>query len=374
MKFIVSSTQLLKNLVSIGGILNTRNTMPILDDFLFELSEDVLKITASDLETTMTTEMKVDMADGEGAIAIPAKTLTDMLRTFSDIPITFTVDMDNFAIDIAANDGHYRMAGHNGDEFPKVPAFEDAHSFVISSDTLSAAISKTLFATSNEELRPGITGVLFDIYPDEIVFVATDAHRLVKYTKPIDLGNERISFIVPKKPLNQLKTVLGTDECDVKVEYNKTNVIFTFETLKLYSRLINGAFPNYSAIIPQNNSNVMLIDRSALITTLRRVSFFANQSTNQVRLSVSGQAILISGEDREFASEAKERIACDYSGEDLVIGFNSKFLLDMLSHIDTSQIEVKMSVSSKPAVILPVEESESDEKLFMLISPILLNN
>lgn len=373
MKFIVSSTLLLKNLQSIGGILNSRNTMPILDDFLFELDGENLKITASDLETTMITEFKVDMAEGSGVIAIPAKTLMDMLKTFADIPISFTIDVKSQAIDISAGEGHYKMSGHNGEEFPKIPEFEETESIVLPSETLQNAISKTIFATSNEEFRPGITGVLFDIFPNEIIFVATDAHKLVKYTKVADLGKEHTSFIVPKKPLNQLKAVLGTDEYEVKIEYNKTNVTFSFGNIHLFSRLINGAFPNYNAIIPKENPNLMIIDRSLLITTLRRVGFFANQSTNQVRLSISGQELMISGEDSEYASEAKERLACEYKGQDLVIGFNSRFLLDLLSHIESDQINMEFSAPNRAAVVLPIEE-ESDEKLFMLISPVMLNS
>ncbi|MDR2084510.1 MAG: DNA polymerase III subunit beta [Bacteroidales bacterium] len=373
MKFIVSSTLLLKNLQAVGGILNSRNTMPILDDFLFELNGENLKITASDLETTMITEFKVDMAEGSGIIAIPAKTLLDLLKTFSDIPISINIDLSNQAVDISAASGHYKMAGHDGKEFPKVPDFEDTESIVLPSETLQNAISKTIFATSNEEFRPGITGVLFDIYPEEVIFVATDAHKLVKYTKVAAIAKEATSFIVPKKPLNQLKTVLGNDEYEVKIEYNKTNVTFSFGNYQLFSRLINGAFPNYNAIIPQDNPNRMIIDRSLLIGSLRRIGYFANQSTNQVRLSISGQELMISGEDAEYSSEGKERLACEYKGQDLVIGFNSRFLLDLLSHIDSDQITMEFSAPNRAAVVLPIEE-ESDEKLFMLISPVMLNN
>ncbi|MDL2238659.1 DNA polymerase III subunit beta [Bacteroidales bacterium OttesenSCG-928-K22] len=373
MKFIVSSTLLLKNLQAVGGILNSRNTMPILDDFLFELNEDNLKITASDLETTMITDLKVDMAEGSGSIAIPAKTVLDMLKTFADIPISFNINPSTQAIDISAGEGRYKMAGHNGDEFPKIPEFDETETIVLPSATLQNAISKTIFATSNEEFRPGITGVLFDIYPDEIIFVATDAHKLVKYTKTGETGKEKTSFIVPKKPLNQLKATLGTDEYEVKVEYNKTNVTFSFGNIQLFSRLISGAFPNYNAIIPQDNPNKMIIDRALMITTLRRVGFFANQSTNQVRLSISGQELLISGEDSEYASEAKERLACEYKGQDLVIGFNSRFLLELLSHIESDQINMEFSAPNRAAVVLPIED-ESDEKLFMLISPVMLNS
>ncbi|MCK9303057.1 MAG: DNA polymerase III subunit beta [Bacteroidales bacterium] len=374
MKFIVSSNLLLKNLQSIAGILNARNTMPILDDFLFVLSNGTLKITASDLETTMSTELTVDIYEGEGTIAIPAKTLTDMLKTFSDIPITFTIDEVKQSVEISACDGNYRMSGHNGDEFPKAPEFDDTNKISLPADTLTNAISKTLFATSNEELRPVITGVLFDIYPEEIIFVATDAHKLVKYSKISTAANESSSFIVPKKPLNQLKNILANTTSDVEIEYNATNVTFSFDNIKLFSRLINGTFPNYASIIPTNNPNTLQIDKNNFINSLRRVSFFANQSTNQIRIAISGQTITISGEDIEYASEAKEIIACEYDGSDIVIGFNSRFLMEMVSHVDTPKIRVELSAPNRAALVLPVEEEESDEKLTMLISPVMLNN
>ena len=374
MKFIVSSSLLLKNLMSIGGILNARNTMPILDDFLFELRDDTLKMTASDIETTMIAEMKVDMSEDNGIIAIPAKMLMDVLKTFSDVPITFTVDVENQSIDLNAGEGHYHISGHNGNEFPKLPEIENAESIKLSSDTLSNAISKTLFATSNEELRPSITGVLFDITPEDIVFVATDAHKLVKYSKTAALSESVTSFIVPKKPLNQLKNILINEDCDVTIEYNKTNVTFSFDTYKLFSRLINSPFPNYNMIIPKDNPNVMIIDKNALITTIRRIGIFVSQSTNLLRLSMSGQELIVSGEDIEYANKAEERLNCEYTGTDIMIGFNSRFFLEMLSHIDSDMIRIELSQPNRAAVILPVEDNDSDEKLFMLISPLMLNN
>lgn len=374
MKFIVSSSLLLKNLVSIGGILNARNTMPILDDFLFELQGDTLKMTASDLETTMISEMKVDMSEGDGMFAVPAKMLMDVLRTFSDVPMTFTIDLANQSVALSAGEGHYHISGHNGEEFPHLPEFSDAETIKLTSETLTNAISKTLFATSNEELRPSITGVLFDITPNEVVFVATDAHKLVKYSKSGSFGETVTNFVVPKKPLNQLKNILQNEDCEVTVEYNKTNVTFTFGTYKMFSRLINSPFPNYNMIIPKDNPNCMIIDKGQLLNTMRRIGYFVSQSTNQIRMKIGGNVLVISGEDMDLSNKAEEKISCEYTGNDIVIGFNAKFFQEMLTHVDTANVRIELSQPNRAAVILPIEESETDEKLFMLISPVMLNN
>ncbi len=376
MKFIVSSSLLLKNLQLVGGVLGSnKNAMiPILDDFLIELKDKTLKITASDLSNTMTTEMIVDMGEGEGAIAIPGKKLMDMLKTFSDIPISFEINLENGAVEISAGDGRYRMAGHKADDFPVLPEFEDIKSIKINNDNLQTAIAKTLFAVSNEELRPTLTGVLFDIYKDKIVFVSTDAHKLVKYTISELKNSDEFKFIVSKKALNLLKG-LGQEEEEVLVEFNENLVAFTFGDAKLYSRLISGEFPDYNIIIPQNNNNILTIEKDMFITTLRRVSFFADQSSSQISLTIAGQELVIAAEDREYENEAKERLACSYDGSDIVIGFNSRFLIDMLTHIDEEQIRMELSEPTRAVVILPeVGDEKTNEDLFMLISPLMLKN
>lgn len=376
MKFIVSSGLLLKNLQSIGGILSTKNNMPILGDFLMEISGNTLKMTASDLETTMISEMELDMSEGDGMFAVPAKMLLDVLKTFADVPITFIVDEETQQISLSVGEGHYSIAGHNGDEYPKIPEFGGTDTVTLSSSTLLSAISTTLFATSTEELRPSITGVLFDITPEEIIFVATDAHKLVKYTKKGHMSDSVTSFIVPKKPLNQLKSILMEDETDILIEYNKTNVTFTFGHYKMYSRLINAPFPNYQMIIPKDNHNNMVIDKDLLEGTMRRISLFANKANNQVSFNIKNGEIVITGEDISLSNKAQDRLVCEYQGDEILIGFNSRIFLDLLNHIEAKMIKVELSQPTRPAVILPIEDSEeeSDEKYIMLISPVMLNN
>ena len=264
MKFIVSSTLLLKNLQSLGGVLSSNNTLPILDDFLFELDSTQLVVTASDLETTMKVEVELNMAEGTGMIAIPAKILLSTLKTFADIPITFQVNTETLAIEISAGDGTYKLTGHRGEEYPKTPTLEDTTSLQVESHVLVSAFSKTIFATGNDELRPVMSGVFCEITPDNLTFVATDAHKLVRYTRKDAKGDTSASFILPKKPLNHMRSVLPVDETLVDISYNDSNAIFQFSNVKLVCRLIEGKYPNYRAVIPNDNPKRMIIDRQLL--------------------------------------------------------------------------------------------------------------
>ena len=329
MKFIVSSSILLKNLLAISGVLNASNTLPILDDFLFHLKDEDLSITASDLETTMTVSIPTTKAEEAGIVAIPAKILIETLKTFSDIPVTFTIDNENFGIEISAGEGKYKLTGHNSEEFPKIPVIEDAISLSISSELIATAINKTVFAAGNDELRPVMSGVFCQLSPEEIIFVATDAHKLVRYTRKDAKAEHVASFIIPKKPLNQLKVALAGVDIPVKVDYNQTNAFFSFENVNLVCRLIEGKYPNYEAVIPAENPNILTIDRQSFLNSIKRVAIFANQSTHQVRLKITGQELILSAEDIDFSNEARERLSCSYQGEDMEIGFNSKFLLEM---------------------------------------------
>ena len=364
---------MLKNLQSIGGVIKQKSMVPILEDFLFELKNNKLTITASDMETTMISTLDTDMSEGEGAFAVPSKIILDLLRALPDIPVTFIIDVDTQSIDIMAGEGNYHVACHRGDDYPEMPTFESTDRIVLSSDTLNNAISKTLFATSNEELRPSITGVLFDVNVDKLIFVATDAHKLVKYTKHNINADSATKFVVPKKPLSQLKNIL-TEEEDVTIEYNKVNVNFSFGNYRVFSRLINSPYPDYDLIIPKENNNVMIVDKNMLINALKRIGIFVSQSTNQVRVDLSGGLLTISGEDMDLSNKAEERLICEYDGDDMQIGFNSRFLLETLMHIDSQNIRVELSNPSRAAIILPEEDEETDENLFMLVSPTMLNN
>ena len=374
MKFIVSSSLLLKQLQAIGGVINNNNTLPILDNFLFELDKDGLTVSASDLETTMTAKVSVTKSEKTGSIAIPAKILLDTLKTFSDIPITFTIDSKStYSVEISAGEGKYKLSGYNADEFPKTPTLESFSSIEIQSEVLAKAINKSIFATGNDELRPVMSGVFCQLSPENITFVATDAHKLVRYRRSDAKSKEASSFILPKKPLNQLKNLLTHDESKVKVDYNNTNAFFAFGEFNLICRLIDGKYPNYDAVIPTENPNKLIIERIPFLNSIKRVSIFSNQSTHQVRFKISGKELTLSAEDLDFSNEAKERLTCQYEGEDLEIGFNSKFILEMLNNIDSDEVCLEMSAPNRAGLLLPVNNENKAEDLLMLVMPVMLN-
>ena len=373
MKFIVSSSLLLKNLSALSGVLNANNTLPILDDFLFELKGETLHITASDLETTMTVTVATSKSEEDGAVTIPAKILLDTLKTFSDIPVSFTINKETLGIEISAGEGKYKMSGHSSDEFPQAPVLEDVTALQFQADVLVSAFNRTIFAAGNDELRPVMSGVFCELTPDNVTFVATDAHKLVRYRRNDIKSEVSTSFILPKKPLTQLKNILPTAEGDVEVGYNSTNAIFTFANVKLICRLIDGKYPNYDAVIPVDNPNKLIIERASLLNSIKRVAIFANQSTHQVRFKLSGKEMILSSEDIDFSNEAKERLTCNYEGEDMEIGFNSRFIQDMLNNLDVENIRFEMSAPNRAGLILPVEKDSEEEDILMLVMPVMLN-
>lgn len=372
MKFIVSSSSLLKQLQSISGVLNSNNTLPILDNFLFEIKQDKLKVSASDLETTMTTAINIESKD-EGVIAVPAKLVLETLKTFADQPLTFSVNDKNYGIEIISDYGKYKLTGHNGDEFPKLPNIESSSTIEFEASVLASAINKTIFAAGNDELRPIMSGVYCELSEDGVTFVATDAHKLVRYRRTDVHAGSASSFIIPKKPLNLLKATLASAQGSVKIEYNKTNAFFTFENTNLICRLIDGKYPNYEAVIPKENPNKLTVDRVSFLNSIRRVSIFSNKTTHQVRLKITGSELSISAEDLDFANEASERLTCQYSGEDMEIGFNSKFLAEMLSNLTCENVNIEMSAPNRAGILLPAENENEAEDILMLVMPVMLN-
>lgn len=371
MNFITSSTVLLRHLQSISGVLSTSNTLPILDNFLFEINDNQLSISASDLETTMRTSLEVE-ANEAGKIAVPAKILLEVLKNLPDQPCTFSVDNTNYSIEIAYDNGKSRMVGYNGDEFPKTPVVENSSSVIISGEIISSAINKTLFATGNDDLRPVMSGVFCQFTPNDIIFVATDAHKLVRYKRDDSQADGSSSFILPKKPLNLLKSNISGEE-EVKVEYNESNAIFTFGDIIMICRLIDGKYPNYEAVIPKENPNVLIIDRLQFLSSIRRVSIFANKTTHQIKLRLAGSELALSAEDLDFSNEANERLTCNYNGDDMEIGFNSRFLMEMLNNIDTKEVKLEMSEPSRAGLLMPVDNPNASEDILMLVMPVMLN-
>ena len=374
MNFIVSSNLLLKNLQSISGVLSSSNTLPILDDFLFQVEEDILKITASDLETTMSVKLSLTMSKDPGTIAIPARILLETLKTLPDVPVTFNINDENYAIELLAGEGKYKMSGHNGEEFPESPVIDGGNAFTVNSYILADAISKTIFATGNDELRPVMAGVYLEMSDDKTSFVATDAHKLVRYTRT-DIKSEGLSSIIlPTKPLHQIKNILGSQEVDVKIEYNAKNAFFAFGNVTLICKLIEGKYPNYTAVIPLDNPNKLQIERAPLLNAIKRVSIYANQSTHQIRFKITGKELVLSAEDIDYSNEARERLNCNFEGDDLEIGFNSKFMQEMLSNITSKEIIIEMSQPNRAGLILPVENENENEDILMLVMPVMLNN
>ncbi len=372
MKFIVTSTDLLKHLQTVSGVLASNNTLPILDNFLFELNKDSLKISASDLETTMITNVSVK-AEEQGAIAVPAKLLLDYLKTLPEQPLTFTIDEKTLGVEISSSYGKSKLAGFSADEFPKNPEMEDASQVTVSADILSEAIQKTIFATGNDDLRPVMSGIFCEFSSDGLRFVATDAHKLVRYTRKDAKADSTASFIVPKKPLNLLKGVLGSTTSDIEMEFNGTNVKLSFDEHVLIARLIDGKYPNYEAVIPKDNPNRMLVNRTSLLGSIRRVSIFSNKTTHQVRLKISGSELSISAEDLDYSNEANERLSCSYDGEDIEIGFNSRFLIDMLNNLDQDDVELHLSAPNRAGILVPAGDTDEGVDILMLVMPVMLN-
>ena len=371
MKFIVSSSQLLRQLQVLGGVINSNNTLPILDNFLFEISENQLKVSASDLETTMTAVVAIE-SDSTGSIAISARLLLDTLKTFPDQPLTFKTEGDSI-IEISSDQGKYDMAYFGGDEFPKSVSLESPSKTIVPSNILATAISKTIFAAGNDDLRPVMSGVFFQFSTDNLTFVATDAHKLVKYTRTDVTADKTAEFIMPKKPLNLLKGVLGGEE-DVVIEYNDANAKFTFENFVLICRLIDGKYPNYEAVIPKENPNKLTVDRASFQNSVRRVSIFSSKTTHQIRLKMAGTELNISAEDLDFSNKADERLSCDYQGDDMQIGFNSRFLSEMLSNLNSSEVLIEMSLPNRAGILTPIDGTDEGEKVTMLVMPVMLNN
>ena len=372
MNFIVSSTQLLRQLQTLSGVLNSSNTLPILDHVLFELTPGQLQVTATDLETTISGTLNVE-SQQEGRLAVPARLLLDTLKTFPEQPLTFSL-ADNNTLEISSEQGKYALAYANADEFPQAADVIDASTVTITADTLATAITNTIFASGNDDLRPVMSGVFFQLTSSGLIFVATDAHKLVKYERTDLVAPDTAEFIMPKKQLNLLKSVLLGSDSEVKIDYNESNVQFVFDDMLLICRLIDGKYPNYEAVIPKENPNVMTINRSQILNTVKRVSIFSNKTTHQIRLRIAGAELHISAEDIDYSNKAEERLSCSYQGDDMQIGFNARFLTEMLNNLNSDEIQLELSLPNRAGIITPVDGLDEGEKVTMLVMPVMLNN
>ena len=372
MRFIVSTSVLLKQLQAISGASSSSTVLPILENFLFEIKDNLLTISATDLQTSMVTTLPIE-AKEEGRVAMPSKILIDTLKTLPDQPVAFSVDTTTLAIEISAGDGKYKLSGENADDFPKIPVVDNVSTVKMPAAILAEAINKTIFAVSNDELRPAMSGVFVQLNGQQVTFVATDAHRLVKYTRSDVTVDKATSIILPKKALTLLKSSLPSDDTDVSIEYNNTNAFFQFGSINLICRLVDERYPDYEAVIPQVNPNKLTVDRSLFLNTLRRVVIFANKTTHQVRLKINGSEFHISAEDLDFANEAHERLSCQFEGDDLEIGFNAKFLVEMLNNLNSEEVVIEMSTPNRAGLLLPATKQDNEE-ILMLVMPVMLNN
>lgn len=368
MKITLSSTELLKKLNFLGAVISNSNSMPILDNFLFEIENGQLKITASDLETTMSTTIDVDF-EGKASVAIPAKLLIEVLKTFSEQPLIFTTQENN-TIEISSNSGQYEIAYHSAEEFPKLVVLEEPSSTVLPSKVLANAISKTLFATGNDELRPVMNGVYFQLSPVGLIFTATDAHKLVKYSRADVTATENANFIMPKKPLGVLKSILSTLDESVTIEFNNSNAVFSFENYIISCRLIDGKYPDYERVIPKDNPSKLIIDRSLLLQSVKRVATFSNKTTHQIVLKISGTELNISTQDVDYSNKADERLSCNFEGEDIQIAFNSRFLSEMLGILQSATVQFELSTPVRAGILKPIEGLEDGEDILMLAMPV----
>lgn len=371
MKFIVSSSALLKHLQQISGVISGNTVLPILEDFLFDIQGKKLSVVATDLETVMRVQMDVESKES-GKVCIPAKILMDSLKNIADQPLTFNIEK-NFLIEITSDNGKYKVMGENPDNFPKEPSADNTNNFTISSNAFVTAINKTLFAVSSDDLRPAMTGVFFELSENAAQFVATDAHRLVRYKRKDVSCPKADSFIVPKKPLNLLKNALPSNNDELTVSYNSNHLFVTHGSTMLICRLIDARFPDYKVVIPTDNPYKLIVNTNDFQSALRRVNVFSNKSTNQVALSISGSELQLAAQDVDFSFEGNERMACQYDGEDLQIAFNAKFLIEILGAADSDEVKVELSTPTRAGILKPMEQSD-DEEVLMLVMPLMLNN
>ncbi len=375
MKFIVSRDVLYRNLSAISGVMSSNSSMAILGNFLLSIKDGRLTLTASDLDSTMTAEIDLENVEGEGAVAVPAKTLLETLKLIPETPLVFAIDEEKNIFKFTAAHGEYDAPCFDGAEYPKVTEMTNPNSFDIDANVLQRAISKTLFATGTDELRPTMMGVLCELSSEGVTFVSTDAHKLVRYRNTRVKSDDFTSFILPKKPLSHLKSILTGLNETVHVEYSKeTNHIrFSFDNLVLYSSLKEGKYPDYEKVIPKDNPFSLVVSREDFLKSIRRVGIYSNQSTFQIRVSLSPESTNITAEDMDYANKAVENIMGEYVGDKMDIGFNSKFLREMLENMDGEQVRLEMSKPNRAALVLPTEPFDENEDVLMLIMPVMLN-
>jgi DNA polymerase-3 subunit beta len=373
MKFVVSSNLLLSHLQTVGRVIASKNPIPVLDCFLFELHGNQLTITAADSETRMITTIEVSDVEEEGTFAVPSKNLLEALKELPEQPVVFEIDNTSLEMLIYYENGKYNFVAQKGDEYPQSkPLREDAATLSLSAADLLAGISHTIFAGGDDELRPVMNGVFFDISPENLTFVASDGHKLVRFKNLGITGNEAANFILPKKPANLLKTILPREEGEVTIGFDANNAYITMAHFTVVCRLIEGRYPNYNGVIPQNNPYQVTVDRLNFLNALKRVTVFSNPGSSLIKLNLSANSIFISAQDIDFSTSAEETIACVYDGVSMSIGFKGTYLIEIVNNILSEEVILELADPSRAGLILPVE-NEDKEDLLMLLMPMMLN-
>lgn len=374
MKFIVSSTALSSRLQALSRVISQKSSLPILNSFLFELQDGTLTVTASDVETTLATTLEVNESDADGRFAAKARTMLDALKEIPEQPLTIEVNLSTFEMTVSYLNGQFCLMSQDANEYPMNPALGDnAVRIEMDADVLLDGVNCVLFSTGEDPLRPVMNGMYFDVTSENITLVATDGHKLVRYQALSQTGNERSAFVLPKKPANMLKGLLGKDEGKVLIEFDNRNAIFTMQNYRMISRLVEGRFPNYASVIPKNNPYRATVDRMALIGALRRVSICSSQSTSLIKLRLQDNLIVISGQDVDFSTSAEENLTCQYTGTPMNIGFKSTFLIDILNNINAEEVVLELADPSRAGLFVPAEQT-GDIDLLMLLMPMMLND
>lgn len=374
MKFVVSSSLLSSHLQTISRVINSKNTLPILDCFLLELKDNKLTITAADTEIRMETYVEVADLEGEGSLAINAKNLLDPLRELPDQPLTFDINDETLEVYIYYHNGKYNFIGLKGEEYPKPKDLsETASSITFDSQILLSGINRTVFATADDELRPVMNGIFFDISPENLIFVASDGHKLVRVASSDVKADKEASFILPKKPANLLRSVLPREDGEVIVTFDENHAVIKLSEYNMLCRFVEGRYPNYNSVIPTDNPNKVTLDRLNFLNAVKRVSVFSNPSSNLVKMQLSEDKILITAQDIDYLTAAEETIACQYSGTAMSIGFKADFLAEILSNIPSTEVIIELSDPSRAGIIIPVE-NEVNEEMLTLLMPMMLND
>ena len=374
MRFTLSSTALSSRLQTLARVINSKNSLPILDSFLFEVRNQQLFITASDSENVMRSVLALDQVDGEGNFAVPNRTLLDAMKELPEQPLTFDIDLNTLTIKIIYQNGLYNFTAQSADEYPRVQPIPDGATVItIDSQTLADNISRSIFATAQDELRPVMNGIYFDLTPNSLNVVASDGHKLVRNKNFTIKSENPAAFILPKKPATLLKNVLGKDGGDVVIKFDDRSAEISFADGVLFCRLIEGRYPNYNSVIPQNNHNQLNIDRRSLIGTLKRVLPFASESSQLIRFHLEAGKLELSSEDIDFATSAKEVVTCEYAGQSMNIGFKGSSLSEILNNLQGDEVQIELADPSRAGIIVPAQQPENEDVL-MLIMPMLLND